>query len=131
MSARLRFENPETVSPPFGPYSHTVVVPGASELVFLSGQIGVGPDGRCGATIAEQADQAFANVVRLLESHELEVGDVIKLTVFIVAGKDGDAVRQARIRHFGSAEPASSTIYVSQLVRPDWLVEVEAIAARC
>jgi enamine deaminase RidA (YjgF/YER057c/UK114 family) len=84
----LEFSNPANVHTPLGLYSHTVTVPTATELIYLSGQLGVRPDGSTPASIEEQADQVFANIV------------------------------------------ASTAVYVSQLVDPKWLVEVEAIAAR-
>jgi enamine deaminase RidA (YjgF/YER057c/UK114 family) len=129
MAGRLRYSNPDGVHPPLGPYSHAVAVPPGAEMLYISGQVGVAADGSCGPTIAEQADQAFANLIAVLVAHGLDVGSVVKLTVFIVAGHDGDAVRRARVKHFGSVEPASSTMYVSQLVKPEWLIEVEAVAA--
>lgn len=129
MAGTLRFDSPDVVHPPLGPYSHTAVVPPGTGLVFVSGQIGARPDGRVGATLAEQADQAFANVVALLGAHGLGVSSVVKLTVFIVAGADAEAVRQSRLTHFGSARPTSTTLYVAGLLRPEWLIEVEAVAA--
>jgi len=129
MTDRLRFDNPDGVHRPLGPYSHTVVVPRGAELVWTAGQIGMRPDGTVGETMAAQADQAFANVVALLDAHGLGVSSIVRLTVFIVAGQDGEPVRAARVKHLGVHEPVSSTVYVSQLVRPEWLVEVEAIAA--
>ncbi len=130
MSSGPRYVNPEGVHGPPGPYSHTVVVPAGTELLCTAGQIGMRPDGTVGATLAEQADQAFANVVTLLAAHDLGVSSIVKLTVFIVAGQDGEPVRQARLRHLGEHRPVSTTVYVSQLVRPEWLLEVEALAAR-
>lgn len=128
MTTEVKFENPAGICPPLGPYSHTVTVPAGSGLIFLSGQIGIDSDGQVGKTIAEQADRAFANVVALLEAHGLDVSRVVKLTVFIVAGQDGEAVRTARIRHFGDCRPASTTLYVAQLLSAEWLIEVEAVA---
>jgi len=126
----LRFTNPGDVHPPLGLYSHTVTVPAGSELVYLSGQLGVRPDGSTPATVAEQADQVFANIVALLAAHGLRPTDIVKLTTFMVAGQDGDAVRAARLRHLGAHRPASTAVYVSQLVDPAWFVEVDAVAAR-
>lgn len=126
----LKFTNPETVHAPLGLYSHTVTVPAGSELVYLSGQLGVRPDGSTPATIAEQADQVFANIVALLKHHGLAPTDIVKLTTFMVAGQDGDAVRAARLKHLGSHRPASTAIFVSELVDPAWFVEVDAVAAR-
>ena len=126
----LSFLNPETVHAPLGLYSHTVKVPEGTTLVFISGQVGVRRDGTTPDSIAEQADQVFANIIALLASHGLVASDIIKLTTFMVHGHDGQAVRNARLKHLGSHRPASTAVYVSQLVEPAWFVEVEAIAAK-
>ena len=126
----LSFTNPSCVHAPLGLYSHTVVVPEGTELLFIAGQLGVRPDGTAPSTIAEQADQVFANIVALLRSHGLEADDIIKLTTFMVAGQDGDAVRAARLKHLGAHRPASTAVFVAALVDPAWFVEVEAIAAK-
>jgi len=117
------------VHAPLGLYSHTVSVPEGTQLIFISGQVGVRPDGSTPANIADQADQVFANIVALLNAHGLDATNIVKLTTFMVAGHDGDAVRAARLKHLGSHRPASTAVFVSQLVDPAWFVEVEAIAA--
>jgi enamine deaminase RidA (YjgF/YER057c/UK114 family) len=122
--------NPEGVHPPLGLYSHTVSVAQGTELIFLSGQVGVRPDGSTPATLAEQADQVFANIIALLKAHGLDATRIVKLTTYIVAGQDGNAVRTARLKHLGSHRPASTAVFVSQLMDPAWFVEVDAIAAK-
>jgi 2-iminobutanoate/2-iminopropanoate deaminase len=124
------FLNPPTVHTPAGAYSHTAVVPGGTELVFISGQVGVRPDGSMGTSMAEQAEQVFANIGALLAAHGLDAGALVKLTMFIVAGQDVQAVRAARAKLVGAHRPASSAFFVSQLMDPAWHVEVEAVAAR-
>jgi len=126
----LTFTNPSDVHAPVGLYSHTVSVPEGTELLFISGQLGVRPDGSTPSSIEEQADQVFSNIVALLRAHDLKPTDLIKLTTFMVAGQDGDAVRAARRKHLGSHRPASTAVFVSQLVDPAWFVEVEAIASK-
>ena len=59
----IEFTDPEGVHAQLGRYSHAAVVPEGAELVFISGQVGVTPDGTTLETISEQADQAFANLV--------------------------------------------------------------------
>ena len=130
MASKLEFSNPDCVHAPLGLYSHTVVVPSGTELVYLSGQVGVRPDGSVGESIAEQADQVFANIVSLLGAHGLGPSDIVKLTTYIVAGQDGERVRDARRKHLGAHRPASTAVYVSQLVDPKWFVEVEVVAAK-
>jgi 2-iminobutanoate/2-iminopropanoate deaminase len=126
----LNFANPDAVHAPLGLYSHTATVPAGTELVYISGQVGMRPDGSTPATIGEQADQVFANIVALLAAHGLAPTDIVKLNTFMVAGQDGDAVRAARRKHLGAHRPASTAVFVAALVDPAWLVEVEAIAAR-
>jgi enamine deaminase RidA (YjgF/YER057c/UK114 family) len=126
----VAFVNPPAVHTPGGAYSHTAVVPGGTELVFVSGQVGVRPDGTLPESVAEQADQVFANITALLRAHGLDVRALVKLTMFIVAGRDIQAVRDARAKYLGSHKPASTAVFVSQLVDPAWHVEVEAVAAR-
>ena len=126
----IQFSNPNTVHTPLGLYSHIARVPSGTELIFVSGQLGVRPDGSTPPTIAEQADQVFANLIALLHSQDLSATNIVKLTTFMVAGHDGDAVRAARLKHLGAHRPASTAVFVSQLVDPAWFVEVEAVIAR-
>jgi 2-iminobutanoate/2-iminopropanoate deaminase len=130
MPKPIEFSNPDGVHAPLGLYSHIATVPAGTELLFISGQVGVRADGSVGATIGEQADQVFANIVSILKSLGLQTSNIVKLTTFMVAGHDGEAVRAARRKHLGAHRPTSTAVYVSQLVAPEWFVEVEAIAAR-
>ena len=125
----VTFSSPATVHPPLGLYSHTAQVAAGTGLLFLSGQLGVRADGSTPDTMAAQADQVFANIVALLAAHGLAPTSIVKLTTYMVAGHDGDAVRAARIKHLGPHRPASTAVFVSQLVDPAWFVEVDAVAA--
>jgi 2-iminobutanoate/2-iminopropanoate deaminase len=119
----LSFANPSCVHAPLGLYSHTVSVPEGTELLFISGQLGVRPDGTTPSTIAEQADQVFSNIIALLQAHGLGPTDIIKLTTFMVAGQDGDAVRAARLKHLGSHRPASTAIFVQPYSCQSWWIQ--------
>jgi enamine deaminase RidA (YjgF/YER057c/UK114 family) len=130
MSAETEYSNPAGVHAPTGPYSHVVRVPAGAELLFLSGQFGVRPDGTVAASVYEQADQVFANIRKLLESQHMNANQIIKLTTYIVTGQDSREVRRARLKHLGTHAPASTAVFVARLVSPDWLVVVDAIAAR-
>jgi enamine deaminase RidA (YjgF/YER057c/UK114 family) len=126
----VTFLNPSTVHAPLGAYSHFAVVPAGAELVFLSGQVGMRPDGSLPSSISAQADQVFANIGALLAAHGLDAGALVKLTLFIVAGQDIQAVRAARAKFLGAHRPASTAVFVSQLADPAWQVEAEAVAAK-
>lgn len=126
----ISFLDPKSVHHPGPAYSHSAVVPAGTELVFLSGQVGARPDGSASASIADQAEQVFANISAVLAAYGLDASSLVKLTTFLVAGQDIQAVRAARSGFLGGHRPTSTLVYVSQLADPAWLVEVEAIAAR-
>jgi enamine deaminase RidA (YjgF/YER057c/UK114 family) len=65
MNAR---HNPSTVAPPFGAYSHAIEVPPGARWLYVSGQVGVQPDGTLGADAAAQIEWAFRNLVAVLEA---------------------------------------------------------------
>jgi 2-iminobutanoate/2-iminopropanoate deaminase len=123
------FSNPSEVHAPVGPYSHTAVVRAGTELVFVSGQVGMRPDGSTPAGFAEQCEQTFQNLRACLAAHGLGLDAVVKLTAFLVPGQDFEALRTARKRHLGNHHPTSTTVYVPALASPAFLVEVEVIAA--
>jgi enamine deaminase RidA (YjgF/YER057c/UK114 family) len=124
------FSNPRGVHAPVGPYSHTAVVPPGTELVFISGQVGMRPDGSVPAAFAEQADVTFENIRACLEAHGIGIDSVVKLSAFLLPGQDFQALRAARERHFGAHRPTSTTVYVPELASPEFLLEIEAIAVK-
>lgn len=125
----ITFVNPPDAHPPTG-YSHTAVVPAGTELVFLSGQVGIRRDGSVPETLAEQSEQMFENMAAALRVHGLDASSLVKITLFVVAGHDIQTVRTARARLLGSHKPSSTAVFVSQLVAPTLFVECEAIAAK-
>ena len=124
------FLDPRDVHAPVGPYSHTAVVPAGTELVFISGQVGMRADGSVPADFAEQAELTFQNLSACLAAHGLGLDAVVKLGVFVLPGQDFKALRTARERHFGTHRPTSTSVYVPQLAAPQFLLEIEAIAAK-
>lgn len=130
MTRAILFSNPEGLHAPAGSYSHAVSIPPGARILVVSGQVGIRPDGTLGSTVLEQADQIFRNLGAVLRAHDLDFPDVVKLTTYMVAGQPGGDVRVARQAHMGAHRPAATFVYVSQLYAPEWLLEVEAIAAR-
>ena len=125
-----RFLNPQGVHTPAGPYSHTAAVAPGTELIFISGQVGVRPDGSIPAAFADQAEATFENVGACLAAHGLGVDAVVKLGVFVLPGQDFRLLRAIREKHFGAHRPTSTTVYVPQLASPAFLLEVEAVAVK-
>jgi enamine deaminase RidA (YjgF/YER057c/UK114 family) len=124
------FFNPPTVHAPVALYSHGGLVKAGSDILYVAGQVGTRPDGTLPATIGEQADEAFANVVRVLQAKGMTAANLVKLNIYAVMGQPVDQVRAARHRHLGDHRPASTFVYIPQLVDAKYLIEIEAVAAR-
>ena len=120
---------PGTVAAPFGPYSHAVEVPEGSRLLYISGEVGVLPDGTVPEGIEAQAEACWRNITAILADAGMGVGDLVKITTYLVRPEDVAAAGAARAKHFGDARPGSATIIVKALVAPQWLIEIEAVAA--
>ncbi|MEW5773073.1 MAG: RidA family protein [Thermodesulfobacteriota bacterium] len=109
-----------------GPYSQAVRAGG---LLFCSGQIGLDPATGLVVSggVAEQAEQALANLVALLAAAGCGPKDVVKTTCFLRDMADFSAFNQVYARHFPGDYPARSCVAAAGLPK-DVLVEVEAIA---
>ncbi len=130
MTNAITFSDPATVHAPVGGYTHGVMSPGGARTLYVSGQIGLRPDGSLGKSLADQADQAYRNLGAILEANGFHFSDIVKLTTYVVAGQPGGEVSAVRRAYLGEHRPAATAVYVAQLFAPDWLVEVEAIAAK-
>ena len=124
--------NPKTIAPPVpaGCFSHAIEVAANARWLYVSGQAGVRPDGQTPADFAGQAEQTFANVQAILADAGMEVGDLVKLVVYLLRPQDLPDLRRIRNQFLGDARPAQTLVRVAGLAVPDWLIEVEAVAAR-
>lgn len=125
----LELINPEELHEP-PTYTHLAIGTG-SRVVFVSGQVGFDAEGRLvGGDHLTQAEQAFRNVVTAVEAAGGSVEDIAKVTIFVAGHRPDlvDPLRTAREAAFGDHKPASTFIGVERLIRPELLVEVEAVA---
>jgi enamine deaminase RidA (YjgF/YER057c/UK114 family) len=126
----IEFASPDTLPAPAG-YSHVVSLPAAGRLVWTAGQIPIAADG----TVAPAGDWeaqtrlTFQNVGHALTAGGAGWADVVKLTFFVV-DLDGLPVIRAVRDEFvdGRRPPTSSLVEVAGLIRPELLLEVEAVA---
>ena len=125
-----RTRNPAAVAPPVGKYSHSVEVPPNARWLYISGQVGIAPDGTTPPGIAAQAENCWRNIQAILADGGMTVTDIVKVTVFLTREGDIPAYREARDRAIGEARPASTLLVISRLASPDFLIEIEAVAAR-
>jgi enamine deaminase RidA (YjgF/YER057c/UK114 family) len=124
-----RHLSPATVKPPFGRYEHAVEVVGAGRLLFVSGQLGIRPDGSVPEGVAAQTEQALANVEACLEAAGFARRHVVRLTTFLTDAEDRPGYMAARDAWVADPPPASTLVIVKALVLPACKVEVEAMAA--
>jgi enamine deaminase RidA (YjgF/YER057c/UK114 family) len=85
--------NPASIHAPLAGYSHQIELSGQGRLLVLSGQIGMSLDGRIPEDPAEQLEVAMDNVLRNLDAAAMGVGDLVKLTFYLVAPIDADRRR--------------------------------------
>jgi 2-iminobutanoate/2-iminopropanoate deaminase len=121
--------NPKAVAPPFSRYSHGVEAPANARWLYVSGQVGVTPEGKVAEGAAAQIEQAWRNVLSVLETAGMGPRDLVKVTTFLIDRADLPAARAIRDRMLQGAEPASTLLFVAGLASPDWQVEIEAVAA--
>jgi 2-iminobutanoate/2-iminopropanoate deaminase len=114
---------------PFSRYSQAVEVAAGSRLVYVSGQVGVGVDGRLPGTDRGQHEQAWANVLAILKSQKLGPRDIVEVTAYVTSASGVPIYRQVRDRMLDGAEPASTLLIVSGLADPNWHVEIQVVAA--
>jgi len=122
--------NPDTIHAPLGAYSHQVEVPGGSRWLVMAGQVGKTLDGRVPDDPIEQAEVALENIKRNLDAAGMGVGDVVKLTWYVVGQIDAQRRREVLTRWLGDHRPASTFIYVAGLASPEYRVEIDAVACR-
>jgi len=121
--------NPSTVAAPTG-YSHGVELGANARIVYVAGQIGLAPDGTIAKDIRGQATQAWKNIENVLAAAGMELKDIVKVNAYLTRKEDIAGYREVRGRALGELRPASTLLVISGLAREDFLVEVEAVAAK-
>lgn len=129
MSAKTRFINPDTLTKPPA-YSQVVEVTAPGRMVFISGQIGVGRDGKLvPGDFRAQAVQVFENLKAALEAVGARFEHVVKLNSYILEIEQQAMLREVRQRYINmAAPPASTSLRVAGFGREGVLLEVEAVA---
>jgi enamine deaminase RidA (YjgF/YER057c/UK114 family) len=126
--------NPRELGTPPG-YSQIVEV-AAGRIIFIAGQTALDSDGNLVGKddFAAQAAQVFRNLAIALEASGCTAANLVKLTVFLTDMDNLTSYREARNRFFATvtppAAPAVTLVEVSRLYGADFMIEIEAIAAR-
>jgi len=129
-----QYVNPKELGTAPRAYSHAVSVSGPGKLVYVAGQIALGPDGQVvgKGDMRAQCEQVLANVTTVLKANGAGWGDVIKMNAYMVGMSDENVAifREVRSRYLKQGQlPASTFVGIARLVQPDLWIEVEVVAA--
>ncbi|WP_438311517.1 RidA family protein [Sporosarcina sp. FA9] len=122
-----RIRIPDKIAEPGGHYTDGVVF---GDMLWVSGMVSVDIDGNVVSQgdIVGQTEQVFQNIKFVLENAGATFKDIVKVTIYLCDINDREAVNTVRKKYFGEYKSASTLVEISQLVNPDLLVEIEAVA---
>ncbi len=120
---------PPDVAAPFSRYAHGVLTESGCRWLHVSGQVGILPDGTMAMSGEAQLEQAFLNVFAVLRAAGMDKQHLVKLTVLLTRADEVGSYRTVRDRLLDGHIVASTLMVVAGLASPDFLVEIEAIAA--
>ena len=126
---------PKKFGAPLGMYSHGMVASGG-EIVVVAGQVGIGQGGEvAGGDVVAQTKQALDNVRAVVEAAGCSMRDVVRLQTFLTHAADIPGFMKARAEVFpgyfpDGVYPPNTLLIISSLVKPELLVEIEAMAVK-
>lgn len=126
----LRHLIPAGIRAPFARYSHAVEIKAGARLLLCSGQLGIAPDDRIPDDAGQQAVLCFEAIGQCLAAAGMGFGDLVRLNAYVTDRAHMAPYMQVRDRYVADPAPASTLMIVSGFTRPEFMVEVEALAAK-
>ena len=111
-----------------GDWVHAMEMRNAARLLFVSGTMGLRPDFTAPTTLDEQLECVWNNLRAILASAGMTVDNIVRLTSYLRDASYAEANARARIAALGDRRIPTTAIVV-QTLEPDWLIELEVIAA--
>ncbi|USI74647.1 RidA family protein [Sphingomonas morindae] len=109
-------------------YVHAMEVIGAARFLFVSGTMGLDGEGHAPEDLDAQLALIWSNIRRILAEAGMTTGHIVRLTSYLRDAAYAEANQKARIEALGDRRIPTTAIVVETLV-PEWLVEIEVIAA--
>lgn len=103
----------------------------AGNTVYLRGQVGQDLDTRASVGIGDveaQTERAMHNIALLLDEAGSELGDIVKIVIYLVDIRYRETVYRTVGRWLKGVFPVSTGLVVTALARPEWLVEIDVTA---
>ena len=125
----LTQHTPPGISAPSSAYSHGVSAPADARWLYVSGQVGLNPDGTLAGDGAAQMAACWTRIFAILEDAGMTKENIVKVTAFITDAALVGTYREVRDAHMDGHLTASTLLVILGLAHPDWVVEIEAVAA--
>ncbi|MPZ34003.1 MAG: RidA family protein [Rhodospirillales bacterium] len=113
-----------------GDYIHAMEVTAPQRFLFVSGTMGLDADGKAPAGLDAQLALLWSNIRRILADAGMTTDNVVRLTSYLRDAAFAETNQNARVQALGGRRIPTTAIVVETLT-PDWLVEIEVIAAAC
>jgi 2-iminobutanoate/2-iminopropanoate deaminase len=97
-------------------------------MLFISGTPGLTKDGHLPETFEGQAEQAWINILEMLTRARMGPEHLVKVSQYLIRAEDIPKYKPIRAHHLGNHRPAFLLAVIPGLVRPDFLIEIEAYA---
>lgn len=126
----VRTLNPPDVRDVSKIYSHIAMTTRPSNIIYFAGQVGADMNGNVSADSEEQVRLAFSNLKKCLDAAGASVKDILKLTYYVVNYDHTKRYHSGPLYEFLQGHrPPITSLPVVALARPEYLFEVEAVAA--
>ena len=109
-------------------YVHAMEVTGAARFLFISGTMGLDHNRQAPDGLSEQLSLLWSNIRRILDEAGMTTENIVRLTSYLRDASFAEANQNARLQALGERRIPTTAIIVETLM-PEWLVEIEVIAA--
>ena len=112
------------------PIFSTVTATRRTKTIFVAGQLATGGNGEIVGVgdMRAQLRQVCENIKTALKAAGATLEDVVQTSTFVTDWAKFREAMDVRQEYLGSAPPTSTTVQVSALAHPDYMVEISAIA---
>jgi enamine deaminase RidA (YjgF/YER057c/UK114 family) len=125
----MKHITPKSIRQPFARYSYGVEIPPGHRILVCSGQLGIDPADRVPATVEEQTQLCFRNIEAVLKEAGFGFANIVRINAFVTGREHLKGYMAARDQFISDPPPASTLMIVGGFSRPEFLVEVEVLAA--
>jgi enamine deaminase RidA (YjgF/YER057c/UK114 family) len=126
----LRHLIPAGIRRPFAQYSHAVEVQAGARMLFCSGQLGISANDRIPEGVEDQSVLCFEAIGLCLAEAGMGFRDLVRVNAYVIDRACMAPYMAVRDRYVALPAPASTLMIVGGFTRPEFKVEVEALAAK-